>query len=52
MDAETKLLMHVAEMILNAADEQRELTRSDFQSRVDVIARKIIEAVRKVKQPR
>jgi hypothetical protein len=38
--------MQVAEMILSLSDEQHELSRSDFQSRVEVIARKIVLIVR------
>ena len=46
MDSETKLDMQIAERILSLSDEQHQLSRSDFQSRVEVVAHKIIAAVR------
>jgi hypothetical protein len=52
MDSETKLHMQIAEMILCLSDEQHELSRSDFQSRVEVIARKIIAIVRDARRSR
>ena len=52
MDSETKLHMQVAEMILSLSDEQHQLSRSDFQSRVEVVARKIIVIVRDARQLR
>lgn len=52
MDSETKLHMQVAEMILSLSDEQHELSRSDFQSRVEVVARKIIVIVRDARRSR
>ena len=52
MDSDTKLHMQIAEMILCLSDEQHELSRSDFQSRVEVIARKIIAIVRDARRPR
>jgi hypothetical protein len=45
MNNETSLHNEVSEMILALADEQQQLTRSDFQSRVDVVASKIIRLV-------
>ena len=50
MDPEMRLQMEVAEMILKVADERQDLTQSDFQSRVDVIARKIIALMRNAEQ--
>jgi len=52
MNSEVKLQMQIAEMILSVAAEQPDLTQSDFQSRVDVVAQKIIQAVRRGKQLR
>jgi hypothetical protein len=50
MDTEMRLRMDVANMILEVADEQQELTRSDFQGRADVVARDIIRLVRDAKE--
>jgi hypothetical protein len=47
MDKEFQLRFTVADMILGLADEQHELTRSDFQGRADVVARNIIDLVRR-----
>ena len=52
MNSDVKLQMQIAEMILSVAAEQPDLTQSDFQSRVDVVAQKIIQAVRRGKQLR
>jgi hypothetical protein len=50
MDPEMRLRTQVAEMILEFADEQQDLTRSDFQGRADVMARDIINLVRDGKE--
>lgn len=47
MDKEFELQFWVANMLLELADEQQELTRSDFQGRAEVVARKIIDLVRR-----
>ena len=52
MDPEMRLRMQVADMILEVADEQQELTRSDFQGRADVVAREIVALVRRTKEER
>jgi len=52
MDSETKLHTQIAEMILSLSDEQHQLSRSDFQSRVEVVARKIILIVRDARRLR
>jgi len=46
MDKEFRLRHLVSDMILEVADEQQEMTRSDFQGRAEVVARKIITLVR------
>jgi hypothetical protein len=46
MDKETVLLMGVEDMILSVADEQQEMSRSDFQGRCTVVAKDIIKAIR------
>ena len=46
MDKEFRLRHLVSDMILELADEQQEMTRSDFQGRAEVVARKIIPLVR------
>jgi hypothetical protein len=46
MTNDFQLRDEVAELLLRFADEQHELTTSDFQARADVVARKIIKAVR------
>lgn len=38
--------MRVADMLLELADEQEMMTRSDFQGRADVVARQIISLIR------
>ncbi len=41
------LLRHqISDMILEVADEKEVLTTSDFQARVEVVGRKIIDRVR------
>ena len=41
-----KIVNEVEEKLLSFADEQEELTRSDFQGRAYVVAREIIELVK------
>ena len=46
MDKDFELRQQISEMLLALANEQHELTTSDFQSRTEVVARRIIELVR------
>jgi hypothetical protein len=51
MDKEFLLREQVSDLILTFADEQQDLTRSDFQGRAVVVARQIIELVKDRYQP-
>ena len=46
MTNDLQLRNDVAELLLRFADEQHDLTTSDFQARADVVARQIIQVVR------
>jgi hypothetical protein len=46
MDKDFELREEITEMLLALAAEQQELTTSDFQSRAEVVARRIIALVR------
>jgi hypothetical protein len=50
MEIEMRLRKDVANMILEVADEQQELTRNVFQGRADVEAHDIIRLVRYAKE--
>ena len=51
MDPEFRLQHEISNMILELADEKELLTRSDFQGRAEVVARKIIDRVRSAPTP-
>jgi hypothetical protein len=46
MNKDLKLNEKIADVLLRFADEQRDLSRSDFQGRADIVAGDIINLIR------
>jgi hypothetical protein len=46
MDKDVELRDEITEMLLALANEQHELTTGDFQTRAEVVAKRIIRLVR------
>lgn len=47
MEKDYWLRQDISNRILELADEQEQMTRSDFQGRAEIVAQEIIQAVRK-----